>query len=203
MTIMVHGKSLSQQQNDNARAFIKSVIDEDFEGKQTDAARKWQLSQSSISGFLSGIRGAGMKLLRAVSEYRGTTIDAILGGAEVAGAPSAKERRESRQARYPNQESAIDVWTSQRQREGDEQSVLESVVAEVRSMQLDSEGDLSPAEWMDRLDEAARKARRRRLGHASKDRTTAAEWLASAPPELEPYEMMKVLMERLKKEKEG
>jgi len=72
-------KSLESQRNEAARTFIKSIVDRDFAGNTSAASRKFGISQSMLSEFLAGGRGAGMKLLDAVAIYSGATVDQILG----------------------------------------------------------------------------------------------------------------------------
>ena len=54
---------------------------------------------------------------------------------------------------------------------------------------------------MDRLDEAAREICRRRLSAAHATCSTAEEWLACAPKDVDPFEVVKALMDKLKTEK--
>jgi hypothetical protein len=77
----VSTKSLDPERNKAARAFVRSLIDRDFGGLVTAAAKRWGLSHSIVYEFLNGTRGAGIKLLDAVSRYSGVSIEEIVGGA--------------------------------------------------------------------------------------------------------------------------
>lgn len=72
-------KSLEESQNDAVRAVTRAIMDRDFEGKQLRAAPVFGVSQGYLGEFLSGRRGAGMKLLRGVANYAGVSIDQLMG----------------------------------------------------------------------------------------------------------------------------
>ena len=72
-------KSLDPERNEAARAYVRDIVDRDFKGNVTAAARRWHISQPMLSEFLKGSRGAGMKLLEAVARHAGSSIDEIIG----------------------------------------------------------------------------------------------------------------------------
>lgn len=75
----VRNKSLPLSQNEAARAFVRALVDSEFEGNTNAAAKKLGLSQSMLYEFLDGTRGAGMKLLNAVAVHTRRTIDEVVG----------------------------------------------------------------------------------------------------------------------------
>ena len=48
------------------RQRVRVVVDERFEGNQTRAAKQIGISQSTLSEFLGGSRGAGRKMLEEI-----------------------------------------------------------------------------------------------------------------------------------------
>ena len=96
-------KSLSDGANSAARAFAKELVEREFGGNVSAAAKKLGLAQSLVSEFLQGIRGAGMKTLEALSHHTGASIDTIIGRST---APP-NELVVVRDPRYPNLSTAI------------------------------------------------------------------------------------------------
>jgi hypothetical protein len=76
----VHNKSLEPDQNDALRALVRELIDRDFDGKVSVAAKaEPPISHSLLFEFLDGRRGAGVKLLNWISARTGRGIDELLG----------------------------------------------------------------------------------------------------------------------------
>jgi transcriptional regulator with XRE-family HTH domain len=73
------GKSLSLEQNENLRRALKRLVDEEFEGIATRAAKALGVSQPLISGILDGSKGAGPKVIQAIADYTGRSIDDLYG----------------------------------------------------------------------------------------------------------------------------
>jgi hypothetical protein len=92
----VRPKGLSPERNAHVRAFVQELIDREFEGNVLRASKALGLSNSILYEFLRGSRGAGIKLLEALSDYTKKSIPTILGMdefAEMVGAPLRAERR--------------------------------------------------------------------------------------------------------------
>jgi len=81
---MAGEKKLGPERQDAARAFVRAILDRDFHGNISHAAKKFGVSQSLLSEFLSGGRGAGTKLLGGVADYAGVTWDEIVGRSSTA-----------------------------------------------------------------------------------------------------------------------
>lgn len=75
----MRNKSLEPVRNAAARALVKNLVENDFAGNVSAAAKRLSISQSLLYEFLDGKRGAGMKLLDAVSAYTHQPIDVIIG----------------------------------------------------------------------------------------------------------------------------
>lgn len=82
--MIVSTKSLDEPRNRAAREFVRAIVDRDFGGTITAAARGLGVSYSALYEFLAGTRGAGMKLLEAVSAYSKQPIETIIGTGRVA-----------------------------------------------------------------------------------------------------------------------
>jgi len=76
---MAGEKKLSQDRQDAARTFIRAIVEKDFGGNVTQAAKRFGVAQSMLSEFLAGGRGAGTKLLSGVADYAHVTWDEIVG----------------------------------------------------------------------------------------------------------------------------
>lgn len=61
-------------------AAVRELVERDFEGSQTAAAKALKVSQGHLSHVLrSGDRGPGLPFLIALREYTGRSIDSLLG----------------------------------------------------------------------------------------------------------------------------
>ena len=76
-----HNKSLLASQNDAIRKAARGLITSEFGGTVSRAAKALGLSQAYLAQFLSGERGAGMKLLGALSARLGVPVDTVIGAA--------------------------------------------------------------------------------------------------------------------------
>lgn len=72
-------KSLREDQNKRLRAIVRELVDGEFAGSATAAARAFGVAQSMVSEFLAGGRGAGPKLINGIAEYTGRSIDDLYG----------------------------------------------------------------------------------------------------------------------------
>lgn len=75
----MRSKSLDPELNEAARAYVRRVVAEKFAGNKRNAAAAFGISGSILGEFLSGTRGAGMKLLGGVAAYTGHSLDRIVG----------------------------------------------------------------------------------------------------------------------------
>ena len=72
-------KSLRDDQNERLRGILRDLVDAKFGGSASAAARELGIAQSLVSEFLTGGRGAGPKLLNAVAEHTGRSLDDLYG----------------------------------------------------------------------------------------------------------------------------
>jgi transcriptional regulator with XRE-family HTH domain len=77
----VRSKALEPEQNEALRTLVRKIIDDDFAGKVSVAAKSLGVSHSLIFEFLDGRRGLGMKALEGLANYTGRSIDGLLGRA--------------------------------------------------------------------------------------------------------------------------
>lgn len=77
--LSVSEKSLTPDRNEHLRALVTELVRTDFDGNRASAARGLKVSQSYIQEFLGGSRGAGRKLLEALSDYTKRSVDDMLG----------------------------------------------------------------------------------------------------------------------------
>lgn len=77
---MASPRALRPQDNEHVRELLRATINRDFEGVASRCATKFGVSHTIISEILSGNRGAGWKVLQALSQHTGITIDDILSG---------------------------------------------------------------------------------------------------------------------------
>lgn len=76
---MATSKSLTTAQNEHLRGVVRGLVAADFGGNASRAARAFGVTQSLVSEFLSGARGAGPKLVQGVADYTGSSIDQLYG----------------------------------------------------------------------------------------------------------------------------
>lgn len=108
-------KSLDIQRNNAAREFVWAVVRSDFKGNVSAASVAFEVSQSTLSAFLNGQRGAGMTLLDSVASYKSVSIDVVLGRAP---APDPNEK-------YPNKRHVILSRDFQQADEGVQRAFLD------------------------------------------------------------------------------
>lgn len=80
LDFVVSTKSLPHEQNEQVRALMRKILADEFGGVVTHAAKALGISHSIIHEMLAGSRGAGTKVLRALSTHTGRSIDDILHG---------------------------------------------------------------------------------------------------------------------------
>jgi hypothetical protein len=74
-------KSLDVQRNNAAREYVRMMVASDFKGNVNAAAIELGVSQSTLSAFLNGDKGAGLTLLDAVANHKSVSLDVVLGRA--------------------------------------------------------------------------------------------------------------------------
>jgi transcriptional regulator with XRE-family HTH domain len=72
-------KSLPHAQEERVREILRGIVDGDFKGNKSAAARGLKISQSYVTETLAGNRTGGTKLLTALANYTHRSIDDLLG----------------------------------------------------------------------------------------------------------------------------
>lgn len=75
----MNSKSLRDEQNERLRGIVRELVAKDFQGHATNAAKAFGVTQSLVSEFLGGGRGAGPKLVNGIASYTGRSIDDLYG----------------------------------------------------------------------------------------------------------------------------
>lgn len=73
-------KALPRDQNERARALVRQLRDERFGGSQLDLAAALGVKQPTLSGFLTGKRGAGGKIMAGLMKLAPDEAIQISGG---------------------------------------------------------------------------------------------------------------------------
>jgi transcriptional regulator with XRE-family HTH domain len=165
-------KGLEPEQRANVQRLLRTIVDRDFDGNQSKAARGLQVSQAFISDTVSGNRGAGNRLLIAMAKHLGVTIDDVLAGRE------ARPERPSLTTvdygdQFPNRARAMRAARELG-------TYSEESLAEVRSLRFADGQDMSPDEWLEEIKSAERRLKR------GAQRGTPAGDLDVEPPGFEP-----------------
>lgn len=98
------GKALSTQQNEDLRRVVAQLVEEKFEGNKTAAAKELGLSSSALQEFLKGTRGAGAKMLNALADLTGQSLDTLMGR------PEHDDVRQVRTHRYADAIGNRPLW---------------------------------------------------------------------------------------------
>lgn len=75
---MQHNKALSPEQNDHIREVLEKIIAE-HDGVVSRAAKVLGVSHSLLFEIRDGRRGAGTKVLTALAQYTGRSVDDLMG----------------------------------------------------------------------------------------------------------------------------
>ena len=73
------GKALEPGQNERLRALLTDIVNRDFKGNKTHAAKGLGVSQSFVTEVMAGHRGAGNTLINALADYTGKSTDELRG----------------------------------------------------------------------------------------------------------------------------
>lgn len=71
-------KTLSPEELEPVRRFVGGLVQEHFQGNQTNAAKAWGMKQPQLSKFLAGTEGLGIKSLILIAKWSRTSLDTIL-----------------------------------------------------------------------------------------------------------------------------
>lgn len=92
-----------EKENEHARAFVRRLMNERYEGKQSHLSKALGMSQPTVGNFLNGKQGIGSKLLAGLRGLTGAGEDEILGRG-----PAANARPDiPPDPRYPSRALAI------------------------------------------------------------------------------------------------
>jgi len=72
-------KGLSEERMAAARKFLEDFVRTKFDGNASRAAESFHMSQSQFSEVLRGKSGLGIKMLEAIADKAGTSIDRVIG----------------------------------------------------------------------------------------------------------------------------
>lgn len=125
-----NGKGLPPNSKKHLRAMLRRIIDDDFKGNMSAAARSLKISQSMMYEMVSGGRGGGMKSVMAVANFRRVSVEEVLGGAR------------SSTDRYPNRAIAVTIAR--------QLGFVERAIVEVQSIRMDK-ADPPPRWWLERI----------------------------------------------------
>lgn len=98
-------KASTPEANDAARKFAQAVVDREFGGNTLKAAAALGVSQSYVSDFLRGTKGAGTKMLHALANFCGVPLDVVIGRSGATPAPAELDAAISRGA--PRHETIV------------------------------------------------------------------------------------------------
>jgi hypothetical protein len=76
-----HGvsKSIPSADNEAARAYAQALVEREFEGNVSAAARAIGVTSAALGDFLRGTRGAGMKMLSLIAAYAKVPLETVVG----------------------------------------------------------------------------------------------------------------------------
>lgn len=84
-------KSLPLESNERLRTLVRELLETRARGNITAFARELKVTGPYLNEFLSGKRGAGAKLLTALADYTGRTLDDLAGRKTVIAMPPPAE----------------------------------------------------------------------------------------------------------------
>jgi transcriptional regulator with XRE-family HTH domain len=89
--LVTASKSLPIESNERLRALVRELLETRAAGNITAFARELKVTGPYLNEFLSGKRGAGAKLLTALADYTGRTLDDLAGRKTVIALPPPPE----------------------------------------------------------------------------------------------------------------
>lgn len=72
-------KEIDDESNEHARALVRKIIQERFDGHQARASEGLGIAKSALNELLSGKRGMGLKMATQVANYLGVSVDEVTG----------------------------------------------------------------------------------------------------------------------------
>lgn len=87
------GKALESKASDAARTFARGLVDRDFKGNVSNAAKAMGVAQPTLAEFLNRKRQLGVVLWLALAEYSGRSLDEIAGRKPATTLPAMKAAR--------------------------------------------------------------------------------------------------------------
>lgn len=152
-------KAFSDAQNALIRDFLARLIEREFDGNQSRAARAIGMRQASLNEFMSRKRGAGMKMLEGVSKAAGVPISKVLG-------EETERTKVERLDQFPARARAVAAW----------REAMDRAIDSVVSMQFNGAETFGDADWTNYLDTAMRSFRR---GDANDPRASLGSRIAT------------------------
>lgn len=127
-----HNKALSPEQNDHIRGVLEKIIEE-HDGVVSRAAKVLGVSHSLLFEIRDGRRGAGTKVLTALAQYTGRSIDDLMGRPPVVREPSEHHEGDELQ-HHPLWSSVLLEFQASAARRGEQ--LIEDVVREMATASL-------------------------------------------------------------------
>ena len=151
LRVMAQTKGLDPVQRAAVRSLLRAIVDRDFGGNQTRAAKELGVSQPFVSEVLKDGRGAGTSLLVGMRDYLGVTLDDVLHGrrSSTAAPPSRTLEYDDQ---YPNRARAVVAARAL--------GYTEEAIAQVQGQHFAGQPDMEPEEWLDEIKTADRRLRR-------------------------------------------
>ena len=128
-------KGMDPEQSAAVRRLLQQLVNDDFKGNESATARALGVSQSLVYEMLSGIRGAGPRLIESIANYRGISFDEVVG--RVVG--ESKDRVVD--ALYPNRGQALSLATTLGYSAG--------AIRAVQSLARQDGCDISVRQWLE------------------------------------------------------
>ena len=147
-------KDIGTEKNARIRILLREVVQADFGGSQSKAAKDLGVSQSYLSEVLAGKRGAGAKLIHVLSSNYPTEYSQRV--------TQLAEPQPSQivvlDPRYPNRSAAIEALILL----GEPREAVETAADEV-GVALSSEDDPPPRWWSEQIEAALKRKDWRRV----------------------------------------
>lgn len=146
-------KSFGAKKNEAVRSYIRKLINTKFGGVQSDCAEAMGVQQGYLSEFMSGKRGAGMKLVMGAAAAAETSVAEVMGDSAVV----SVERFQVDDDPYPTRAAAIAAW----------KTASEKAVTAILKHEYDGADVFSERDWLEQLETTFQSFRR---GHKNDPR---------------------------------
>lgn len=154
---MQTSKALTHEQNEALRSVLRGIVEKDFGGVKLRAAKALGISHSLLTEILAGHRGAGTKMLTAISNYTRRSIDDLMGHDFHTTRDPATARDGDELGQHPDFPAALLEFRAKMERRGTR--VDESIIAEERTVSFSRALPRVSAEFVAGLYEALLQAR--------------------------------------------